>query len=96
MRFNYKFENKLGMLPYRYDNGKIYKITSIFTNDVYIGSTTDTLSRRLSLHKSQYRRLKEGLKTSNMASFKILQYNDYEIELICNYPCNNKLELLGG
>jgi hypothetical protein len=45
MRFNYKFENKKGMKPYKYDNGKIYKITSPHTKDIYIGSTTRCLRK---------------------------------------------------
>ena len=39
-----------------YQNGKIYKIHSYQTDDIYIGSTTNTLSRRFSEHK--YRNLK--------------------------------------
>ena len=36
-----------------YSKGKIYKITNDLNDDVYIGSTCDTLSRRFSNHKSK-------------------------------------------
>lgn len=38
-----------------YQNGKIYKIVSVSTSDVYIGSTTKDLKKRLSEHKSHYK-----------------------------------------
>ena len=35
-----------------YSQAKIYKITNDFNDDVYIGSTCDTLVKRFSHHKS--------------------------------------------
>ena len=88
MRFNYKFENKKGMMPYKYDNGKIYKITSKQTDKIYIGSTIRSLTTRINEHKSRFN------KTKNVCiSREILKYDDCEISLIENYPCNNKQEL---
>ena len=88
MKFNYKFENKKGMMPYKFDNGKIYKIVSDNTNDIYIGSTTNTLKQRLQEHESKYRKKKLGLKACD-----ILKFGSYRMELIENYPCNNRKEL---
>ena len=34
-----------------YTKGKIYKITNDFNNDIYVGSTCDTLVKRFSNHK---------------------------------------------
>ena len=38
-----------------YQDGKIYKIVSLQTDSVYIGSTTQTLSLRMTQHKNDYR-----------------------------------------
>lgn len=83
MRFNYKFENKKGMRPYKYDNGKIYKITSKQTDKIYIGSTTMTLQKRFNSHKGN----------KKCSSKSILEYDDCIIELIENYPCKNRYDL---
>ncbi len=34
-----------------YSKSKIYKITNDFNNDIYVGSTCDTLVKRFSNHK---------------------------------------------
>ena len=34
-----------------YSKGKIYKITNDYNDDIYIGSTCDSLVKRLSKHK---------------------------------------------
>ena len=67
-----------------YQNGKIYKITNSNTNDIYVGSTTDDLSKRLHQHK---------IATAFCSSKNILNGNDVKIELIALYPCNSKEEL---
>ena len=88
MKFNYKFENKKGMMPYKYDNGKIYKLVSSETDDVYIGSTCGRLCERLWKHKAEYNSQRVNLK-----SFDLTKYPDCKIELIEDYPCNNIIEL---
>lgn len=57
---------------------------------MYIGSTCDKLNKRMSAHKSRYKKDKSETKTVN----KILKYPDAYIELIENFPCENKRELL--
>ena len=37
-----------------YSKGIIYKITNDYNNDIYIGSTCDTLGRRYTYHKSAF------------------------------------------
>jgi len=68
-----------------YKNGKIYKLWSIEGDDIYIGSTTDALHKRLNGHKTK----------KNKCNSKILfeKYNDVKIELIEEYPCENKQQL---
>ena len=72
------------MLP-DYSKGKIYKLVSNKTNDVYIGSCLMTLSTRLSKHKNK----------SNQTSSKKLFIDDaiITIVLIEACPCNSKNEL---
>ena len=68
-----------------YQNGKIYKLVSNISSDIYIGSTVNKLSHRLNAHK----------KKSNGCASKQLFANDAVIQIIlielC--PCNNKMEL---
>ena len=75
-----------------YQNGKIYSIRSYDTDKYYIGSTCQTLTKRLSKHKSNYRDWQNNGK-GYMTSFEILKYDDYYIELIEDFPCENKNQL---
>ena len=75
-----------------YENAKIYKIVDNTSDAIYIGSTCKTLQQRLSKHKNNYKGFKLG-KTNNVTVFKILENEDYKIELIKLYPCNTKQEL---
>ena len=76
-----------------YQNAKIYKLWSPSQNLVYIGSTTQKLSQRKTAHVSDFKKWKNG-KYNFVTSFTILEFEDHRIELIENYPCNNKEELL--
>jgi hypothetical protein len=69
-----------------YQNGKIYALKSHQTEDIYIGSTTQRLCQRLGKHRADCKDNKGNTKY-------ILQYEDYYIELIENFPCNSKEEL---
>jgi hypothetical protein len=78
----------------KYQSGKIYKIVCNKTNLVYIGSTTQKyLSNRLKGHRSNYNQFLKG-KGHFISSYKLLENNDYYIELIELFPCNSKDELL--
>ena len=72
-----------------YQKAKIYKLYSVSNEElVYYGSTTQRLSQRLGEHNKNF---KNNLKVkSNL----VIEAGDYKIELIENYPCNNKQELL--
>jgi len=71
----------------KYQNAKIYKIVSENSNQIYIGSTINTLKERLRKHKSD-------LKTNRYCSSSIiLRQGNYKIELIKDFPCNSKREL---
>jgi hypothetical protein len=75
-----------------YSKGKIYSIRSFQTDDVYIGSTTQTLAQRLGKHREKYISYLKS-KTNYVSANEILKYDDYYIELITLYPCSCKAEL---
>jgi len=70
-----------------YQKGKIYKLWSPqgTEDEVYIGSTCNDLRYRKYGHKQK----------SSVCQSKILfeKYDDVRIELIEDYPCNNRAEL---
>ncbi len=76
----------------KYQNGKIYKIVSNSSDDVYYGSTIETLSSRLGHHRANYKGWKNG-KYHYVTSFKLIEMNDYEIVLVEKYACTDKSEL---
>jgi len=70
-----------------YSKSKIYILRSSQTDKVYVGSTIQSLKERLRQHKKS---LKRG---SCITSSKIVCYDDVEIVLLEDYPCNSKAEL---
>lgn len=72
-----------------YNTSKIYKLVCDTTNKQYIGSTIQTLPQRLSAHKYNYKNNLE-----KYSSTEIFKNNNYRIELLENYYCNTKEELL--
>lgn len=72
----------------KYANGKIYKISSPSTVNVYIGSTCKTLNERLSQHKCDYKRYKNG-KYHYVTSFEIVKFDDCVINLIEEIKTNS-------
>jgi len=75
-----------------YLEGKIYKLWSPSKNIIYIGSTTQSLSKRLSKHISNYKCYKNNTYNYN-SSYLVLECEDYKIELLEAYSCNNKAQL---
>ena len=73
--------------------GYIYVIRSHQTEDVYYGSTKQTLSQRMSGHRRNYTAYINGTGTDNRSSIKILQFKDAYIELVEEVKYDNKLEL---
>ena len=76
----------------KYSNGKIYSIRSYQTDMIYIGSTCQLLCQRLAKHRINYKNYLLG-KYANVSSYKLLEYDDYYIELVEEYPCDNKSQL---
>lgn len=75
-----------------YSKGKIYKLWSPSKNLVYYGSTVETLASRLSKHKYSYKTYNID-KKKYCTSYLIIECEDYKMELMEEYPCNNKSQL---
>ncbi len=72
--------------------GKIYKITNDYNDDVYVGSTCDTLVKRFSSHKSHI----NCVRVVNIPLYVLMREigtDRFRIELIENYPCEDKYQL---
>ena len=75
-----------------YSKAKIYCIRNTINSDIYIGSSTDALSKRMVKHRSK-------AKSEEAQHFKLYQaMNDlgvenFYIELMHTFPCNNSEEL---
>ena len=76
-----------------YQLGKIYCIRTYQSNEVYVGSTIQTLSNRMGGHRRDFKAYKKGTNTKYVSSFEILKYTDCYIELVKLNPCNSKTEL---
>lgn len=62
-------------------NSRIYRIVCNETGLNYYGSTTQTLSKRLGAHVSNYKSWQDG-KYHFVTSFSVLEAGDYEIVLV--------------
>ncbi len=82
-----------------YSNGKIYCITCYETGEVYYGSTTQTVAKRIGKHRKGFRENQKGYVSPGkntptyMSSFQILERNNYGYSLVENYPCDSKEQL---
>jgi hypothetical protein len=81
----------------KYEKGKIYKIVDSGNNKVYYGSTIKALSSRFKGHVKAYEHWKAGelkTKTSSFIIFDEFGVDNCMIELVLEYPCNSRTELL--
>ncbi len=75
-----------------FKKGKIYVITNDYNDDVYVGSTCDTLVKRFSSHKAAANVEKNKYKPL----YKLINeigFNRFRIQLIKNYPCEDQYQL---
>jgi hypothetical protein len=76
----------------KYQNGKIYKIWSLETDEIYVGSTCGPLYKRMFKHR-------EAFRYGGKSHYKLYQEmsrlgeSSFKIELIEDYPCNSSDEL---
>ena len=74
----------------RYANGKIYRLVNSVDNDEYVGSTCTSLAKRKSIHK------KDARTQTTRRVYQHLNevgWDNVDIVLIEEYPCENKMEL---
>ena len=74
-----------------YSNGKVYCIRNIIDDDIYVGSTTQPLSKRMSKHRIDMK----GYKKDRMLYTKMneLGADKFYIELIEECPCDTLEQL---
>ena len=72
-----------------YANGKIYKIWSPGANLTYYGSTCCTLRDRMYKHRHNAKK-----DNPRELSYLVLTHEDARIELVQEFPCENKQQLL--
>lgn len=75
--------------------GRVYKLYSNLGPEIYIGSTTLPLNKRLQLHRSETKRFIEGKIPNKCISSDIIRKYDraVKIELIKEYNIVDKLHL---
>ena len=69
----------------RYENGKIYTIKHPENDNIYVGSTINSLNERFGKHKDH--------NTCSLYKYVNGNFDGWYIELYENYPCKNKYEL---
>lgn len=69
-----------------YKNAKIYRIVCNLTGENYYGSTTQSLSKRLSKHKVKKPKY-------DTRAREIIDRGDYSMVLVEEFPCENKDQL---
>lgn len=73
-----------------YSNGKIYIISNTVNEKIYIGSTTEDLKTRLRRHRYN---AKQNKKVAITKPINTLGDKNFNIELLEEFPCNNREEL---
>ena len=72
--------------------GHVYSIRTHQTTDIYIGSTTQPLSKRMVNHRTDYKNYLDG-KYHYVSSYEILKHGDAYIELIYEGEFESKSEM---
>jgi len=80
-----------------YKQGKIFKLTSYQTPNIFIGGTVQRLSQKLAKFRKDYKLYLDTNKDIKYyhPAFKMFRYDRVKIVLIEPCPCNNKDELDG-
>lgn len=74
-----------------YKNGKIYKVVNTKTHHIYIGSTTQSLSRRMACHRAFAKR---GTDTPFYSAMSNLGIDNFRIKLIERFACKSREDLI--
>ena len=76
-------------MPVNYQEGNIYKIYNTINDDIYIGSTTQKLCKRMTGHRRNIYKNSPIYK-----AFREHGVENFFIELVEKCPCNDKDELI--
>ena len=79
-------------MPIDYSKSKIYKLIDNTNNNVYIGSTCQSLAQRLVGHIRSYKGYTVGSQ-NYMTSFEIIKNGNYDMVLLEECSCENKEQL---
>ena len=75
-----------------YSQAKVYKITNDFNNDIWIGTTCDTLVKKFSVHKADaIRNFRKNCIIQKL--IKEHGFDRFRIQLIEDYPCEDLNQL---
>ena len=74
----------------KYSRGKIYMLESDLTDEVYIGSTVQRLSKRKGHHKEFYVTNKKPTSACKLFDYGV---NNVKIVLIEEFPCETSIQL---
>jgi hypothetical protein len=75
-----------------YSQAKVYKITNDFNNDVWIGTTCDSLVKKFSVHKADaIRNFRKNCIIQKL--IKEHGFDRFRIQLIEEYPCEDLYQL---
>ena len=75
-----------------FSKGKIYKITNDYNDDIYVGSTCNTLVKRFIKHKEDHKREKN----KNIPLYKLMSeigFDRFRIHLVEDFPSDDKYHL---
>ena len=75
-----------------FTKSKIYKITNDYNDEVYIGSTCNKLTKRFSQHRNNSKHPNKKDRPLYTLMNEIGE-NRFRIQLICDYPCEDKYQL---
>jgi group I intron endonuclease len=77
----------IARVPLSYANGKIYKLVNDVNDNLYIGSTTQALSRRMVQHRSDAKRMRQ---CKVHIAMNVIGVHHFSIILIEAFPCASK------
>ena len=73
-----------------YSKGKVYKVLNSIDDEIYVGSTCEALGQRMSKHRYNMKKQPHYNLYKHMNE---LDVENFYIELIEHYPCNDVYEL---
>ena len=73
-----------------YSKGKTYKVLNTIDDNMYVGSTVETLGQRMANHRYSMKAQPHYVLYKNMHEMGV---KHFYIELIENFPCNDIYEL---